>query len=947
LNDDTQVPMRPRARLVLAAALIGGSLLSCSGGTPVNAPALDGTVSGTVTSTLGGGLSGLPVVVTPTGGTAMAPVTTSSTGSFSVANVPIGSAGTGTITVSGTPLNCRPPGPTNYSGLNSNTGASQNVSVTCATPLDTLNGTITSSLGGGVAGVTAVVTPTGGTALSGVTSSSSGAFTVNGVSATGGTITLSNIPSNCITPSPVSYSGVAAGGPTAVSITLQCSASAAAITGTILTSQGNVPIGAGVGVIVTPQGQSALPAVATSSSSTFMITGVPVSNGTGTLTFTNLPSNCPTPASPTAYSGLTNGGTLNLNNITITCNPPSGTISGTITSSLGGGIATIGVVVTPAGGAALPSVTTSSSGSYSVSGVLIGTGATAGTGTVTLNHLTANCTQPNPAPYAGLTNGQTVTVNIAVTCTTPYGTVRGTLVTSFGMPISGVMATVTPTGGSPVSAVAPSDTTGLFIVGGVPVGNGAGSVTYADLPVNCPTLGPTPYTGLTNARQINVYVVGQCTQTGAIVVFVSPEGGLAPPTTANVAITGPDGAPGLNTPITVTTPELVNPLDPGSFTITPSSYLTFDPTVPQMFFPDSINEVHVASAVETVSIGVLDSATITYAWQEGTGELWVADSATTLLSGFSGPQLRQGGGTAASSIITPASQTAPTGMALDPNNRLWVSIGSANEVLEYRDSAEYGGVWPAVVTVNSGLGNPQGMAFDKNGILWVANAGNNTITGITIVGQVVSASVTSTVTSTALNEPTGLAFDATGNLWVSNLGNNTVVVFSASQLATAGAQTPTVVLSATSGSLSGPTGLAFDASGDLWVANATGNSVVELLSSSLGSTGSPAPAVTISTNAGSLAAPRALAFDMGGDLWVGNEASNDLAEYTPTQLASGGGVAPSSTTTSSGVLGGPVALVFNPQPPNLPINGSRVTTILRPGVKYRLKTKAATTTLRK
>ena len=108
------------------------------------------------------------------------------------------------------------------------------------------------------------------------------------------------------------------------------------------------------------------------------------------------------------------------------------------------------------------------------------------------------------------------------------------------------------------------------------------------------------------------------------------------------------------------------------------------------------------------------------------------------------------------------------------------------------------------------------------------------------------------------------AFDASGNLWIANGnygvdGPNTVVMFSANELVTSGDPTPAVILRPSSGSLASPAGLAFDASGNLWVGNLTGSTVVEFTASQLVSSGSPTPNATISGS--SLAHAAGLAFD--------------------------------------------------------------------------------------
>ena len=71
------------------------------------------------------------------------------------------------------------------------------------------------------------------------------------------------------------------------------------------------------------------------------------------------------------------------------------------------------------------------------------------------------------------------------------------------------------------------------------------------------------------------------------------------------------------------------------------------------------------------------------------------------------------------------------------------------------------------------------------------------------------AGAVSTFVSSGLDDPDGLAFDAAGNLYVANDGNNTI-----SKVTPAGAVSTFV-----SSGLDDPDGLAFDAAGNLYVAN--------------------------------------------------------------------------------------------------------------------------------
>ncbi len=90
--------------------------------------------------------------------------------------------------------------------------------------------------------------------------------------------------------------------------------------------------------------------------------------------------------------------------------------------------------------------------------------------------------------------------------------------------------------------------------------------------------------------------------------------------------------------------------------------------------------------------------------------------------------------------------------------------------------------------------------------------------------------MSSTVVS-GLNQPSGLAIDASGNLFIANTGANDVIELAA------GSTTPTIAVGTGSAGYSGdnglasnaqlnlPTGLAVDSQGDLFIAEA-GNNVI-------------------------------------------------------------------------------------------------------------------------
>jgi hypothetical protein len=79
--------------------------------------------------------------------------------------------------------------------------------------------------------------------------------------------------------------------------------------------------------------------------------------------------------------------------------------------------------------------------------------------------------------------------------------------------------------------------------------------------------------------------------------------------------------------------------------------------------------------------------------------------------------------------------------------------------------------------------------------------------------------------ATGLNEPYGLAFDTSGNLYVANSGTNGALVNTIVKFTPAGLRS--TFASATNG-LSRPTGLAFDSAGNLFVANLGNGTIVKL-----------------------------------------------------------------------------------------------------------------------
>jgi sugar lactone lactonase YvrE len=151
------------------------------------------------------------------------------------------------------------------------------------------------------------------------------------------------------------------------------------------------------------------------------------------------------------------------------------------------------------------------------------------------------------------------------------------------------------------------------------------------------------------------------------------------------------------------------------------------------------------------------------------------------------------------------------------------------------------------------LSNPTGLTFDPAGDLIVAEQGNNRIRKIDATGTITTIAGTGAIGYSGdhgpallatFNSPYAVAYDAAGNLYITDVLNYVVRVVNTSGIINTYAGNGTAGYSgdggpATSASLNFPRGMAFDASGNLYIAD-TSNHRVRVVN----------PAGTINTFAG-------------------------------------------------------------------------------------------------
>jgi uncharacterized protein (TIGR03437 family) len=203
------------------------------------------------------------------------------------------------------------------------------------------------------------------------------------------------------------------------------------------------------------------------------------------------------------------------------------------------------------------------------------------------------------------------------------------------------------------------------------------------------------------------------------------------------------------------------------------------------------------------------------------------------------------------------------------------------------------------------LNNPTGIAFDGENNLYIADTGNNRIRKITASGQistVAGGGATTADKSAALEakliQPTAVATDRNGNVYIAETGGNKIRL-----LTRAGVLT---TLAGSRLNLQQPRGLRFSETGDIVFADSGSNTIRRLSlngelvtiagTGAAGFAGDGGPA-----NAARLYGPSDLAFDIDGSIWISDTGNNRIRKLTP---AAAQPLTPPATLTTISVTHG-------------------------------------------
>lgn len=194
----------------------------------------------------------------------------------------------------------------------------------------------------------------------------------------------------------------------------------------------------------------------------------------------------------------------------------------------------------------------------------------------------------------------------------------------------------------------------------------------------------------------------------------------------------------------------------------------------------------------------------------------------------------------------------------------------------------------------SALNSPGSVVLDSQGRLYISDGGNNRVRMVKSDGTIVTVAGTTSpgntgdggpATSAYLYSPSGITFDSTGSLYIADTLNGLVRKVTGGTISTVagsislGPGTSTGDGGpATSAQLLAPAGVAVDSFGNLYIAD-QGNSAVRLVAN-----GNISTLGTSDANPLKLKTPAGVAVDASGNLFIADKGNHRIVERTPAGI---------------------------------------------------------------
>jgi sugar lactone lactonase YvrE len=197
------------------------------------------------------------------------------------------------------------------------------------------------------------------------------------------------------------------------------------------------------------------------------------------------------------------------------------------------------------------------------------------------------------------------------------------------------------------------------------------------------------------------------------------------------------------------------------------------------------------------------------------------------------------------------------------------------------------------------LASPSSVAYDASGNLYLADAQNHVVREVSKTGQVVTIAGTgvegfggdnSAATAAFLDTPTGVAVDASGNLYIADSHNHRIRKVSGGTITTiAGTGAPGFsgdTGAATAAQLSLPSAVAVDASGNVYIADTNNQRVRKITGTTITTIAGTGEELFAGDGAAATAAvldlPTGVAIDAAGDVYIADRHNQRVRMVTPS-----------------------------------------------------------------
>lgn len=251
-------------------------------------------------------------------------------------------------------------------------------------------------------------------------------------------------------------------------------------------------------------------------------------------------------------------------------------------------------------------------------------------------------------------------------------------------------------------------------------------------------------------------------------------------------------------------------------------------------------------------------------------------------------------------VGTQASFWRPEDLVADAGGNLYVVEVGASKIRKISPTGVVttfaGNVIPGSIDgigIKASFVGPSGLTIDVSGNLYIADTGNNKIrkispTGVvtTVAGTGVGGSVDGDISQASFHGPTDVAIDASGNLYVADISNNKI------RKITPSGAVSTFAGSGVEGSIDGigvlaslhhPSSITIDTSGNLYVSEWGSHKIRKISSAGVVTTlaGGGIYGVDGIGSIAGFALPGGLTIDTSGNLYVADIHSNKIRKITP------------------------------------------------------------------